>query len=49
MVARFRPQNKIELNSGAQPIVEFEGEESCNISVSGFQEVVQGEGVLTQA
>lgn len=32
VVARFRPQNKIELNSGAQPIVEFEGEESCNIS-----------------
>ncbi|OQE18206.1 hypothetical protein PENSTE_c018G08475 [Penicillium steckii] len=32
VVARFRPQNKVELGSGGQPIVAFEGEESCKIT-----------------
>lgn len=40
VVARFRPQNKVELSSGGTPIVEFESEESCNINVSGVQEAV---------
>ncbi|OQD72574.1 hypothetical protein PENDEC_c020G04656 [Penicillium decumbens] len=31
VVARFRPQNKVELASGGKPIVEFEGEDSCTI------------------
>lgn len=35
VVARFRPQNKVELSSGGTPIVEFEGEESCRVNVSG--------------
>lgn len=30
----FRPQNKVELGSGGQPIVRFENEETCNIDVS---------------
>lgn len=34
MVARFRPQNKIELASGGEPIVDFENEETCKINVS---------------
>ena len=33
VVARFRPQNKVELSSGGTPIVEFEGEESCRVNV----------------
>ncbi|KAJ5220553.1 hypothetical protein N7468_009757 [Penicillium chermesinum] len=32
VVARFRPQNKVELSSGGTPIVEFESEESCRIN-----------------
>ncbi|KAJ5707640.1 hypothetical protein N7488_007441 [Penicillium malachiteum] len=32
VVARFRPQNKVELSSGGTPIVDFENEESCAIS-----------------
>ncbi|KAE8330444.1 Kinesin heavy chain [Aspergillus flavus] len=32
VVARFRPQNKVELSSGGEPIVEFENEQSCQIS-----------------
>ncbi|KAL4908596.1 hypothetical protein BDW74DRAFT_101986 [Aspergillus multicolor] len=32
VVARFRPQNKVELASGGQPIVEFENEETCAIN-----------------
>ena len=34
MVARFRPQNKIEFASGGEPIVDFENEETCKINVS---------------
>lgn len=33
VVARFRPQNKVELGSGGQPIVDFENEETCEINV----------------
>ncbi|KAJ5884661.1 hypothetical protein N7495_009171 [Penicillium taxi] len=32
VLARFRPQNKVELASGGTPIVEFENEESCTIN-----------------
>ncbi|GIJ92359.1 kinesin heavy chain isoform 5C [Aspergillus pseudoviridinutans] len=32
VVARFRPQNKVELASGGEPIVEFENEQSCLIN-----------------
>ncbi|KAI9719737.1 MAG: Kinesin heavy chain [Candelaria pacifica] len=31
VVARFRPQNKIELASGGEPIVAFETEDTCNL------------------
>jgi kinesin family protein 5 len=34
VVARFRPQNRIELESGGQPIVKFDGEDTCTIEVS---------------
>jgi hypothetical protein len=34
VVARFRPQNKIELASGGQPIVSFDGEDTCTVDVS---------------
>lgn len=34
VVARFRPQNKVELGSGGQPIVNFENEDTCSINVS---------------
>ena len=32
VVARFRPQNKIESAAGSDPIVEFTSEETCNVS-----------------
>ncbi|KAL2214817.1 putative kinesin family protein [Thermoascus aurantiacus ATCC 26904] len=32
VVARFRPQNKVELASGGEPIVEFEGNDTCRIN-----------------
>ncbi|KAF9881875.1 kinesin heavy chain [Colletotrichum karsti] len=31
VVARFRPQNKVELESGGQPIVAFNGEDTCTL------------------
>ncbi|KUI68121.1 Kinesin heavy chain [Cytospora mali] len=31
VVARFRPQNRVELDSGGQPIVKFEGDDSVTI------------------
>ncbi|KAH7149941.1 P-loop containing nucleoside triphosphate hydrolase protein [Dactylonectria estremocensis] len=31
VVARFRPQNKIELESGGKPIVAFDGDDTCTI------------------
>lgn len=33
VVARFRPQNRIELESGGKPIVSFDGEDSCTLDV----------------
>lgn len=33
VVARFRPQNRIELESGGKPIVAFDSEDSCTIDV----------------
>lgn len=33
VVARFRPQNRVELESGGQPIVKFEGDDSVTIDV----------------
>lgn len=35
VVARFRPQNKIELESGGKPIVSFSSEDSCTVDVRG--------------
>ncbi|KAI5296291.1 Kinesin heavy chain [Ascosphaera acerosa] len=32
VVARFRPQNKIELASGGEPIVEFVGDDTCSVT-----------------
>ncbi|KAL9110787.1 MAG: hypothetical protein Q9227_004779 [Pyrenula ochraceoflavens] len=32
VVARFRPQNKIELGAGGEPIVKFDSEETCAVS-----------------
>lgn len=34
VVARFRPQNKIELGAGSEQIVEFTGEDTCTITSS---------------
>ncbi|KAK4210751.1 hypothetical protein QBC37DRAFT_291854 [Rhypophila decipiens] len=31
VVARFRPQNKVEIGSGGQPIVRFDGDDTCTI------------------
>lgn len=33
VVARFRPQNKIELESGGEPIVSFDGGDTCSLNV----------------
>jgi len=33
VVARFRPQNRIELEQGGEPIVEFESDETCKLDV----------------
>jgi kinesin family protein 5 len=33
VVCRFRPQNKIELASGGEPIVAFETEDTCKLDV----------------
>lgn len=34
VVARFRPQNRVEIESGGQPIVTFDGDDTCTIDVS---------------
>ncbi len=36
VVARFRPQNRIELDSGGLPIVKFENNDTCALDVSTF-------------
>lgn len=33
VVARFRPQNKVELASGGEPIVTFNGPDTCTLNV----------------
>lgn len=33
VVARFRPQNRVELESGGKPIVSFDGEDTCTLDV----------------
>ncbi|KAL2755238.1 hypothetical protein ACRALDRAFT_1064934 [Sodiomyces alcalophilus JCM 7366] len=37
VVARFRPQNKVELESGGQPIVTFDAEDTCTIDSKDAQ------------
>ncbi|KAH7031118.1 kinesin [Microdochium trichocladiopsis] len=37
VVARFRPQNKVELASGGQPIVSFEGNDTCILNSAEAQ------------
>ncbi|EHY53689.1 Kinesin heavy chain [Exophiala dermatitidis] len=34
VVARFRPQNKVEIANGGQPIVQFLGEDTCQVQSS---------------
>ncbi|TLS28695.1 hypothetical protein PpBr36_01272 [Pyricularia pennisetigena] len=31
VVARFRPQNRVEIESGGQPIVKFDGDDTCTV------------------
>ncbi|EAQ87910.1 kinesin heavy chain [Chaetomium globosum CBS 148.51] len=31
VVARFRPQNRVEIESGGQPIVSFDGQDTCTV------------------
>jgi kinesin family protein 5 len=33
VVARFRPQNRTEIDLGGQPIVNFESEDTCVLDV----------------
>jgi len=33
VVARFRPQNRTEIELGGQPIVQFESEDTCVLEV----------------
>lgn len=33
VVARFRPQNRVEIESGGQPIVKFDGDDTCTVDV----------------
>ncbi|KAI9762895.1 MAG: Kinesin heavy chain [Geoglossum simile] len=32
VVARFRPQNKVELESGGEPVVQFQSEDTCELN-----------------
>lgn len=34
VVARFRPQNRTEIELGGQPIVDFESEDTCRLDVN---------------
>lgn len=36
VVARFRPQNRVENESGGQPIVKFEGDDTVTIDVRAY-------------
>lgn len=42
VVARFRPQNKVENASGGQPVVSFEGDDTCSITVRGTKTIFCG-------
>lgn len=33
VVARFRPQNRIEIESGGKPIVTFDSDDTCTLDV----------------
>lgn len=33
VVARFRPQNRVEIESGGKPIVAFNSEDTCTLDV----------------
>ena len=37
VVARFRPQNRTEVELGGEPIVKFESEDTCSLDVGAFQ------------
>ena len=39
VVARFRPQNRTEIELGGQPIVEFDSEDTCRLDVCVYQTV----------
>ena len=39
VVARFRPQNRIELDSGGKPIVTFQGDDTCSLDVGSPVEI----------
>ena len=41
VVARFRPQNRTEVDLGGQPIVAFESEDTCVLDVGCAQTGVQ--------
>ena len=35
-MARFRPQNSIEIREGGQPIVQFHSEDTCELTVGPY-------------
>ncbi|EGS21571.1 kinesin-like protein [Thermochaetoides thermophila DSM 1495] len=37
VVARFRPQNRVEIEAGGQPVVRFEGQDTCIIDSENAQ------------
>lgn len=43
VVARFRPQNKIELESGGKPIVTFDSEDTCTLNVRCHDNMITAE------
>jgi kinesin family protein 5 len=44
VVARFRPQNRTEIELGGQPIVTFESEDTCLLDVGDTCSNVDGVG-----
>jgi hypothetical protein len=40
VVARFRPQNKLELANGGEPIVAFQSEDTCSIQVRHHPQIM---------
>jgi hypothetical protein len=43
VVARFRPQNRNEIELGGQPIVKFETEDTCSLDVGAFRYRIEKE------